>query len=172
MEPTGLVAPAEEVKPAVAFEEFFRAEYARLARALLLMVGDRSEAEDVAQEALARVYERWDRVRGMDSPAGYVYRTALNLHRKRLRRLGVRARRVLTGSPEPDPAEAVEAGVDVRRALAELPVGQREALVLVTWLGMTADEAGRVLGIDPASVRGRLHRGRTRLRELLGVSDE
>ena len=52
------------------FEELFRAEYARLAAALQLLTGDRSEAEDLAQEALSRVYEHWDRVRAMASPDG------------------------------------------------------------------------------------------------------
>lgn len=159
MERAAPTRTVEEVLPAVAFEDFFRSEYPTLARALLLLVGDRGEAEDLAQEAMARTYERWERVRDMDSPTGYVYRAALNLHRKHLRRLAVRARRVFTGSPEPDPAEAAGAAVDVRRALVQLPPGQREALVLVGWLGMTADEAGRALGIDPASVRGRLFGG-------------
>jgi len=39
---------------------------------MLLMTGDRSEAEDLAQEAMARVYERWRRVRGMGSAEGYL----------------------------------------------------------------------------------------------------
>ena len=49
------------------------------------MTGDRVEAEDIAQEALVRVYERWGQVGGMDSPTGYLYRTAMNLARSRLR---------------------------------------------------------------------------------------
>ena len=57
------------------FEELFDAEYLKLARAMHLLAGDRSEGEDLAQEALAKVYERWNRVREMDSPLGYVYRT-------------------------------------------------------------------------------------------------
>jgi DNA-directed RNA polymerase specialized sigma24 family protein len=57
---------------------------------------------------------------------------------------------------------------DVQRALAQLPRRQQEALILIEWLGLGSEEAGRVLGIDASSVRGRLHRGRTSLRELLG----
>jgi RNA polymerase sigma-70 factor (ECF subfamily) len=108
----------------------------------------------------------------MDSPAGYVYRTALNLHRSRLRALVVRARRVFAAIPAEDLSGPVAASHDVRRALARLPRGQREALILVEWLGLGSEEAGRVLGIDAASVRGRLHRGRASLRDLLGDRDE
>lgn len=76
----------------VEFVAFFREEYPRLVRAALLLTGSPQEAEDLAQEALSRAFERWDQVGAMDSPTGYVYRTAMNLHRKWLRRLAVRAR--------------------------------------------------------------------------------
>ena len=58
------------------------------------------------------------------------------------------------------------------RVIATLPVAQREALILVEWLGLGSEEAGRVLGIEATSVRGRVHRGRDTLRGLLGESDD
>jgi len=152
------------------FESFFRRVYVQLAQASLVLTGSRSEAEDLAQEALARAFERWDRVRTMDSPEGYVYRTALNLNRKRLRRLGVRLRRLRPETP-PDPLDAAENRADVLRLLSSLPRAQREALVLVEWLGLTADEAGRVLRIAPASVRGRIHRARSGFRSRGGTDE-
>lgn len=157
--------------PGPAFAEFFRAVYPRLARGLLLLTGDPGEAEELAQEALARAFERWDRVGGMESPEGYVYRTALNLNRKRLRGLAVRARRLLGVGAPADPADEAVARADVRRAMAGVPRPSREALVLVTWLGLSTEEAGRILGIGAASVRSRLHRGRAALRERLGARD-
>ena len=78
---------SDDVKAAAGtFEEFFRIEYPRLAKAILLVTGDASEAEVLVQEAMARVLERWERVQGMQFPAAYVYRVAVNLHRRRLRR--------------------------------------------------------------------------------------
>lgn len=74
------------------FSGFFAARYERLVRACILLTGNAAEGEDLAQEAMAKVLERWDRVSEMDDPEGYLYRTALNLHRK-LRRLAVAARR-------------------------------------------------------------------------------
>ncbi len=153
------------------FEAFYQAEYPMLVRTLYLLTGSRAEAEDLAQEALARAFERWSRVRAMDSPGGYVCRTALNLNRKRLRGLGVRARKPIRGGMERDAIEAVEDRTDVARALAALPIGQREALVLTAWLDLSAEEAGRVLGIGASSVRSEASRGRAALRKHLEDRD-
>jgi RNA polymerase sigma-70 factor (ECF subfamily) len=145
-----------------------------LLRVMHLATGDRHEAEDLAQDAFVRLYERWDRVRGMERPDGYLYRTALNLRRSRLRRVATAARKLLGGRKQeaPDPAtDATERDV-VRRALAALPDGQREAVVLVEWLGMTDAEAAEVLDISPVAVRVRISRARATLREhLRGASD-
>jgi len=86
------------------FEAFFQREYPGLVRALYLLTADLPEAEDLAQETMARVYEKWDRVGRMDSPGGYVYRVAVNLNRQRLRHLAVRARRLLATAVGPDDA--------------------------------------------------------------------
>jgi RNA polymerase sigma-70 factor (ECF subfamily) len=150
------------------FEEFFRATYTRLAQMLLLLTGERDEAEELAQEAMARVFERWDRVRGMASPDGYAYRTAVNLHRKTLRRAAVRRRIPFPRTQEVDLIAVATSRHDVRQALASLPRAQREALVLVEWLGLDAAEAGAILGIKSVSIHGRLHRARESLRKQLG----
>ena len=170
IEPTSLERPSEAGVTST-FEDFFMAEHERLFKALYMLTGNRDEADDLAQEALLRAYERWDRVGGMDSPAGYVYRTALNLHRNRLRGLVVRARRVFAAVPAEISAAAGREPRPSER-LARLPRGQREALVLVDWLGLGSEEAGQMLGIDASSVRGRLHRAHATLRELLGGIDE
>jgi DNA-directed RNA polymerase specialized sigma24 family protein len=68
--------PIEARTVAADFESFFRTEYRSLCQALVLLVGDAFEAEELAQETMTRVLERWDRVGNMDSPAGYAYRTA------------------------------------------------------------------------------------------------
>jgi RNA polymerase sigma-70 factor (sigma-E family) len=152
-----------------AFEDFFHHHYERLLRAMYLATGDRHEAEDLAQDAFVRVYERWERVRGTDNPAGYLYRIALNSRRTRIRRMAVAARKVLHVAPEPGPEhqEVTDQRDLVRRALGALPDAQRDAVVLVEWLGMTDAEAGEVLGVSAGAVRTRLHRARTTLRDLL-----
>lgn len=167
---TRTVSDERAATPPITFSEFFAERYARLVRACLLLAGSAAEGEDLAQEAMARIFERWDRVSEMEDPEGYLYRTALNLHRNAVKRLAMAARRRVV-------AVAVDAGamadrrVDLLRALRSLPRTQREALVLVSWLGYTAEEAGSLLGIDASSVRGRLHRARQTLRKAYGGSD-
>src|SRR5438874_4757820 len=78
------------------FEEFFRAEHVRLLRALFLVTGSAHEAEDLMQEAFVKVWERWDRVKKMADPTGYLYRTAMNAFRSRVRRAATGARRVFS----------------------------------------------------------------------------
>jgi RNA polymerase sigma factor (sigma-70 family) len=154
-----------------AFSDFFAERYGRLVRACLLLTGNAVEGEDLAQEAMARVLERWDRVSTMDDPEGYLCRTALNLQRNAVKRLMMATRRQALPEP-PGDEEVTERRLDLLRAIRSLPRTQREALVLVEWLGYTAEEAGPLLGIEPASVRGRLHRARESLRQRYGGSDE
>ena len=153
------------------FEEFFDAEHVRLARALYLLTGSVSDADELTQEAMVRVYERWDQVQVMDSPQGYLFRTALNLHRSRVRWLATRARHIVEATPSPDPAEVVQDRDSLARALGSLPTGQREALVLVEWMGMDQQEAAATLGIRPGSVRARLSRAKADLRRMLEDQD-
>jgi RNA polymerase sigma-70 factor (sigma-E family) len=168
-------AEATVSEHAGSFEGFFEEHYERLLRVLYLSTGDRHEAEDLAQDAFVRVFERWGRVQGMERPDGYLYRTALNLRRSRLRRLAVVTRKLFTQVSEEgaDPAVGSSERDAIRRALAALPDGQRGAVLLVEWLGMTDAEAGEVLGVSPGAVRVRLSRARLVLREKLrGANDE
>jgi RNA polymerase sigma factor (sigma-70 family) len=154
------------------FETFFELEYPTLVKALYVTTRNLSEAEDLAQESMARVFARWDRVGSMTSPRGYLYRTAMNLNLARLRHLRVRARSLFRPPPPRDEAATIAARSDLVRAIAALPQGQREALVLTEWAEMTSDEAAEALGIKPSSVRSRTHRAHDVLKERLEVRDE
>jgi RNA polymerase sigma-70 factor, ECF subfamily len=157
---------------AASFEAFFESEYGRLCEALVFLTGDPFEAEEIAQDAMTRVLERWDRVNAMASPTGYLFRTAMNLNRNRIRSIRARARRRFHELPVPDHGAAVVDQLEVRRALDELSRSERAALILVDWQRMDAAEAGAVLGISPGAVRVRLHRARAAFeRSLGGASD-
>lgn len=160
-------ATLRQVAEGLDFEQFFQAEYRGLVRALYLLTADQGEAEELAQETMARVYERWDRVRAMESPGGYAYHIAVNLNRQRLRHLAVRARRLFTMGGSPNPVQPPDTRTEVADAISSLPRGQRQAFLLVEWLGISTEEAGRVLRIAPASVRSRIHRARAVLRDRL-----
>jgi RNA polymerase sigma-70 factor, ECF subfamily len=164
--------PGPPAEPDCTFEEFFQAEYPSILRAMFLVTGDRHEAEEIVQDAFVRACERWEMVRRAVNRAGYVYRMALNGYRSKLRRMARGARKALRPADEPDLFAAVDDRDAIGRALSELSSGQREALVLVEWLGLTDDEVGALLGISPITVRVRIHRARAILRPVLRRGDE
>lgn len=135
------------------FEVFFEQHNERLFRALWLLTRNRQEAEEVTQDAFLRLWERWDKVIGGPDPVGYLYRTALNVWRSRLRRAALAARRVIHHIQGDDEIAEVEDRDAVVRALAPLPPRQRAAIVLMDVLDLSSDQAGEVLGIRPVTVR-------------------
>jgi RNA polymerase sigma-70 factor (ECF subfamily) len=150
----------------IGFEDFFRGEYETLLRAMYLLSGDRFEAEELAQSAFVKAWERWDRIKGMENPSGYLYRTAVNARRSARRRVGLAARRAVS-LQHSDPISESDERDRIRRALARLPAKQREAIVLVDWLGFSDIEAGEALGISSGAVRVRISRARASLRLLI-----
>lgn len=156
----------------VSFEDFFEEESPTLFRRLCLITGNRQEAEDVMQEAFIRIYERWDRVRDLEDPVGYLYRTAFNLFRKRSRRAALAVRRSLGLAPSTDEFAAADARHLVSHALAGLTPRQRAALVLTELLGYGSEDAGRLLGIRPVTVRALASQGRAAMRQALETEHE
>jgi RNA polymerase sigma-70 factor (ECF subfamily) len=166
------VPQALEADRTAAFEGLVDAQYARLYGGLCLITRDRSEAEDVIQEAYLRVWERWDQVVEMDDPAGYLFRTAMNLWRKRRRRASLAVRRAMRLAPASDELAEVEAREVVVHALAALTERQRAAVVLVDLLDQTSEEAADLLGITPPTVRVLVSKGRAALKRNAGETDE
>lgn len=135
------------------FEAFFEQHHEWLFRGLWLLTRNRQEAEEVMQDAFLRLWERWDEVVGGPDPVGYLYRTALNVWRSRLRRAAVAARKVIHHIQADDEIAEVEQRDAVVRALAPLPPRQRAAIVLLDVLDLSSERAGEVLGIRPVTVR-------------------
>lgn len=71
------------------FDTWYREEYPRVLAALTVVIGNGDVAADATAEAFVRAYERWDRVSRMLSPGGWLYRVALNVARRRARRLSL-----------------------------------------------------------------------------------
>jgi DNA-directed RNA polymerase specialized sigma24 family protein len=99
---------AEFAELGTSFEGFVVENQTRLFGSLCLMTGSRHEAEEIAQEAFVRVLERWQQVRALDDPTGYLFVTALNVFRKRFRRARVALRRSIGVAPNQDAFGAVE----------------------------------------------------------------
>ncbi|MEX0984918.1 MAG: sigma-70 family RNA polymerase sigma factor [Actinomycetota bacterium] len=155
----------------VAFEDLFHAERTRLFQALCLLTGDRYEAEDLAQEAFVRVYERWERVGGLEDPIGYLYRTAMNAYRSSYRRAKTALRRHAIQVERDDALVQVEQRARVLELLAHLTDKQRAALVLVDLVGFTSEEAARILRSSPGAVRTQASRARSALRTMTEDED-
>jgi RNA polymerase sigma-70 factor, ECF subfamily len=171
-EPLRLVAgsepPASALAETASFEGFVTNSQARLFGSLCLMTGSRHEAEEIAQEAYVRVLERWEQVQRLGDPTGYLFVTAMNVFRKRLRRAGIGLRRSIGMAPSQDAFGAVEDRAVILGALGQLPMDQRAALVVTALLGYSSEEAGRMLGARPSTIRARATRARAALRELIG----
>jgi RNA polymerase sigma factor (sigma-70 family) len=166
--PGAEVAETEVAEEPRRFEDFFGSEHARLFGALCLVTGDRHEAEEIMQDAFLRLWERWDRVRELDDPTAYLFRTAMNVFRNRYRRAALGVRRTLSLTPGEDAFETVEDRDVVVRALRDLSPDQRAAVVLTGYVGLTSEEAGKLLGIRAGTVRTLATRARAAIREKAG----
>lgn len=152
------------------FADFYRTWFPSVARAAALVVRDVEAGQEIAQEAFVRLWQRRDRFDSNDHARNFVFRAALNgarSHLRRMRRLRLLLERRAAEPSDGGSAQATDR-VAVFEALKALSVRQRECLVLVDYLGYDAASAGRLLGIQPATVRVQLMRGRERLRRKLG----
>ena len=159
-------------------EQFIGAEYRGLVRTLTLYVGNQHEAEDLAQEAFARVCRDWKRVSMLDEPRLWLRRVAFNLANSQFRRLRSR-RRAYTrlesmaslhgAGAAADPADRIS----VLRALAKLPDRQREVLILRYFEGMSMGEVAELLRCPEGTVKSLASRGVAALRDSgLMVDDD
>ena len=175
--PLRLVASAEISIPEIvsepqSFEDFFEAESPALFTRLCLITGNRHEAEDVMQDAFLSLFERWDRVRDMEDPPVYLYRTAFHGFRRRSRRTALAVRRTVGLVPAVDEFAAADDRQVVSQALARVTRRQRTALVLTELLGYGSEDAGRMMGVRASTVRALATQGRSKMREVLGSGHE
>jgi len=157
-------AEETELGPIRDFEEFYTANRGRLFTALCLVTGNRHEAEEITQDAFLQVFERWDRVSEMDDPEGYVFRVGMNQFRNRYKRARLALRRAFSPSRTTDELDAIETRDEVVRLLQALTPRERAAVVLTAIVDLSADEAGRLLGIRASTVRALTTRARANLR--------
>ena len=160
--------------------ELLSGRYAdRLFMLLLRLLGDRGEAEDVAQEVMLRAWRAIASFRGNSSYFTWLYRIAVNEANRALDR---RARRPasmpigpaelqLPASGQDDPvrqAENRELRATLLSALDELPAELRTALVLRDVEGFSTQDAAEIAGVSQAALKSRLHQARLRVRAAVG----
>jgi len=163
-----------------ALGELYRIHGAAMTTLARSMLRRTHEAADVVEEALIRIREAAPRFRGERGLKTWVLRIVANLCRDQLRR-----RRFIAGPPEAhdpiaeaglrvDPVEGWDTSLDtarmlaaLERAIAELPVDQREAVLLRDRLGLSYEEVAEALGVSVGATKSRLHRARLALRVKL-----
>lgn len=153
-------------------EEFCRRISPRLVGSLALQCENRLVAEELAQEALARTWERWREVATMDSPEAWTYRVAFNLassHRRRRR--AERRAHSRRGVAQPS-ADRTTENLVVREAINALPARQRAAVVLRYYAGFSIREAAEALDCAEGTVRSLTSQGVAGLRAALDEGDE
>ncbi|MFI5937671.1 SigE family RNA polymerase sigma factor [Actinoplanes sp. NPDC051494] len=152
-----------------AFRRFFDQHHADLSRLAYLVTGDAGIADDLAADAFTEVWKHWARVEAADSPLAYARGIVSNLARQWIKkqtrerhgmlRLGLLRR----DRSEPD----TPAVLDVRAALARLPVRRRECVVLRYAFDVPEREVAEILGISVGAVKSQTSRGAAQLSTFL-----
>jgi len=154
------------------FTAYVEARRAHLYRtALLLCGGDGHRADDVVQQALAKLYVVWPRVSRLDRVDAYVRRIVLNAHLDEVRRPWRReqpADATSSGLDHPAPQGlSVEDADALWAALRRIAPGQRRVVVLRHFLGLSVQETAEELGISPGTVKSQTADALSSLRDDL-----
>ncbi len=157
------------------FRDYVAARYSVLLRTAYLLVGDRADAEDLVQTALAKTYLAWDRIREREAVDAYVRRVMVNTRTSWWRR-----RRVdetpTEHLPETTGGRDATADIDLHdalwAALARLPRRQRAAVVLRYYEDMSEAETAAVLGISVGTVKSTVSRALAKMRDDSGLADD
>lgn len=151
------------------FTEFMGHSWARLYRTAMLLTGNHARAEDLAQEALARTYAKWSRLRDFEAAGAYAYRTLVNASISQVRRRGWTAEITTASPPDRPAAEPQSLGVDVMAALGELAPRQRACVVLRYFLELPVSETAALLECSEGTVKSQTSDALRRLRVVLAT---
>jgi RNA polymerase sigma-70 factor (ECF subfamily) len=128
--------------------------------------GRRDEAEDAAQEAFARAFQRWARLRDEPWAVGWILTTTLNILRRKIRR----TRDVPAPADQRQP-EALEASLDLWRAISQLPKRQAQAVILYYLADLPVKQVASAMGCKQGTARAHLDRARKQLARSLEPTD-
>lgn len=150
-----------------AMQQLYQRHAGRLFALALRLTGRRSDAEDVVQDTFLRAWRGLEGFRAESSVGTWLYRIALN----RCRDAFARRR---PEEPEVEGVAEVREGDALARrgleaALAALPEGYREVLLLHDVMELEHPEIAAILGVEVGTSKSQLHKARARMRELLGA---
>jgi RNA polymerase sigma factor (sigma-70 family) len=153
----------------VAFRALYRRYTPRLYRMALRMAGgDARDAEELTHDAWVRAVSRFASFEWRSQLSTWLVAIVMNCARERWREdAAIEALEIEPAAPDRE-LDSAPARVDVERALARLPPGYRQVVVLHELEGYTHEEIGELLGIEPGTSKSQLHHARRRLRALIG----
>jgi RNA polymerase sigma-70 factor (sigma-E family) len=149
-----------------AFREYVQTRGAALLRMAIVLTGNRADAEDLVQAALAKTYLAWDKINERAALDAYVRRAMVNTHISwwRRRRVEEFPTDDLPEQVVADHARESDMAEVVRRALDRLPQRMRAAVMLRYFEDMTEPEIAATLGISLGTVKSTVSRAVARLR--------
>lgn len=150
------------------FRTLYEDEHRRLFQTLYFVTGDRQDAADLMHDAFLKLWERWGSIDEIRDVHAYLFKVALNGGRMRARAVRRAARRPIPLGVVRDPFDEVELREDIRRMLQTLTPRQRAALLLLDLYDYGSEEAARIMGIRPSTVRALATQGRAVLRSTGG----
>ena len=155
-----------------AFEELFIRHHRRLHRLARLTSRSPEDADDALQDAMLSAHRAARSFRHDAAVSSWLHRIVVNACLDRLRRNKTHVTTVLDDSyPVADQTAEVETAITVQRALMNLPVEQRAAVVAVDMHGYSVADTARLLGVAEGTVKSRRARARARLAAVLGYLD-
>lgn len=144
------------------FDQFYGAAARRVVRHAYALTGNIADAQDIAQEAFARAWQRWESVRNCDSPEAWVRRVATNLATSRFRRDRTARSAAWQLLAKEVPAISPDT-IALVMALRTLPERQRVVLVLHYLADLPVGQIATELRCPVGSVKAWLSRGRDAL---------
>jgi RNA polymerase sigma-70 factor (ECF subfamily) len=183
---TPVPAPSSGLNEATAFENLMRAYGDMVFSTSLRLVGNRAEAEDIAQEVFLRAYQHFSAVRLSPAVGGWLKTVATNLSLNHLQRYRKRwqfftdwgrdrggadgGQAVDFPAPEVffEAIDAADRRAWVEGALQQLPAAQRVPLVLYHFQDFSYEEIAAKLGVSLSKVKTDIHRARSALARILG----
>lgn len=146
------------------FEEIYRGSYSLLVGQLFLVTTSRAEAEEVVQEAFARLWGRWSLLKDYENIESWVRRVAMNYAIDRWRRSMRHDQLPENMFGNDDPAGS---NITVVMGLRRLPIKQRSALFLHHVVGLSVEEVANEMSTKSGTVKSWLSRGRVTLESYL-----
>lgn len=167
----GYMRARSEARVDPSFEAFYETQFDRVLRTASLVTRDFAVAEEVTQEAFAKAYASWWRVSRYELPDAWVRKVAMRMAMRQVQRRKT-FDALVQRMPAPETTSVHQDQGRVSMLIAQLPPGQRVAIVLHYLEDRPISEIAEIMDCSPSTVKVHLHRARRKLADLLGAEHD